>query len=227
MSGTRSRLALGIAAVALVASACSSPTPSASDPASPPASAASPSAVATPTAPAAEPGRPYDADQVLAAMRDSRRPGGVAEELQTQQIASRVADQLWTWDGAPWNTLAIGGTCAPDVCSLEVSGASEGSAGADLYTFSVDPAGGDVQLTLSDLHAYPASLDERLDGVGRSGVPAASLEGMALIGARWLPPPETGRYWLSYRSGGEEGSPGLDVLVDLPAGSVVETRQPG
>jgi hypothetical protein len=50
---------------------------------------------------------------------------------------------------------------------------------------------------------------------------------MALVGARWLPPPEAGQYWLSYRSGGEEGSPGLDVLLDAVHGVVIESRQPG
>jgi hypothetical protein len=31
---------------------------------------------------------------------------------------------------------------------------------------------------------------------------------------------------LSYRSGGEEGRQALDVVIDLPSGSVLEVRRP-
>lgn len=220
----RRPLVIGLVGAGLALAACSTPSEHTFT-AAPSAATASPAA--TSASPAVDPGRPYDAQDVLAAMRESRRPGGVADELQTEEVARQVAEQLWTWDGAPWTSVAVSGSCGPDACTLEIAGSVDGGAGADAYSFTVDPANGAVQLAASDLHGYPAGLDDQLDAIARGELPAASLEGQALLGARWLPPPETGRYWLSYRSGGEEGSPGTDVLVDLAAGTVVETREPG
>ncbi|HEX7197446.1 MAG TPA: hypothetical protein VF364_11515, partial [Candidatus Limnocylindria bacterium] len=62
-----------------------------------------PSATASPKAfDLPEAGRPFDAEAILAAMRDSRRPGGVPDEMQTDAIAAAVADAIWTIDGEPW-----------------------------------------------------------------------------------------------------------------------------
>ena len=174
-----------------------------------------------------QPGRPYSADDLLAAMRDSRRPGGVPDELETAQIASTVADEIWTWDGTPWQTISIGAGCGLEHCSLEVAGAPIGSEGVDLYSFSVDRAAGEVALTASDLHGYPTDLEPRLDAVARSGVAAGVLAGMELLAASWLPPPDAGRYRLAYRSGGEEGSPGVDVLIELATGRVISVDEVG
>jgi hypothetical protein len=171
--------------------------------------------------PEAGSGQPYDAVTVLAAMRESTRPGGVPDELETDVVAAAVAGQLWTWDGRPWQTLSLGGACGPAECSLEVAGSSDGAAGADLYSFSIDPASGEVTLELSDLHAYPAELDGELDEMARAAA-GDDLEDLALASARWLPPPDGGRYWLAYRSGGEEGAPGLDLLLDTATGAVLE-----
>ena len=48
-------------------------------------------------------------------------------------------------------------------------------------------------------------------------------DGLALVGATWLPPPETGIFRARYRSGGEEGSPGLDLLIDMLAGRILDS----
>ena len=50
---------------------------------------------------------------------------------------------------------------------------------------------------------------------------------MLLANACWLPPPDDGRFVLAYRSGGEEGSCGLDVTLDVAAGVVVEQAPVG
>jgi hypothetical protein len=170
----------------------------------------------------ASPGTPYTAADVLAAMRDSRRPGGVPDELETDALAAAIAEQLWTWDGEPWATWTVGGACGPDTCSVDVAGAPPGEAGTDLYSFEVDRGSGTLTPAGTDLHGYPPDLEARLDAVARRALDAARLEGLALVGLRWLPPPETDRYWLAYRSGGEEGSPRLDVIVDLATGDVLE-----
>jgi hypothetical protein len=173
--------------------------------------------------PIAAAGRPYDADAVLEAMRGSRRPGGVPDQLETKAIAAAVSRQVWTWDGQPWLLLSVGGACGPGSCSLDVAGSRDDTLGADLYSFSVDPASGQVDLSTSDLHAFPSLLDK---GLKQAAMAAAGdeLAGLAYIGARWLPPPDAGRYWLAYRSGGEEGAPGLDLLLDLVSGELIEMR---
>jgi hypothetical protein len=118
----------------------------------------------------------------------------------------------------------VGGACGVAECSLEVAGSTNGMAGADLYSFTVDAAAGDVALELSDLHAYPAALDAELDQMARAAA-GDELADLAFVSARWLPPPDQGRYWLAYRTGGEEGAPGLDLLLDSATGAIVERHE--
>lgn len=179
------------------------------------------------TIPLAHPGTPYAAADVLEAMRDSRRPGGVPDELETQEIAAAIAAQAWTWDGEPWETLSLGGACGPSACSMDLAGAPAGETGTDLYSFSVDPGSGAVELLATDLHGHPAGLQTLLDAAARAALEPDRLEGMELVASRWLPPPDSDRYLLAYRSGGEEGSPGLDVLLDAVSGEVLETLDTG
>lgn len=170
--------------------------------------------------------RPYDAPAVLAAMQSSRRPGGVPGELQTVAIADQLAAAVWTYDGTPWPTASASGSCGPQECTLDLSGTPEGAAGEDLYTFSVTPSDGTVRLLVSDLHGYPAELDPALDAIARRGVAAERLTGLALVGSRWLAPPRDGQFVLSYRSGGEEGSPALDITIDLASRRVLKVEKP-
>jgi hypothetical protein len=219
-----------IGATLLLVAACAVDTPAATSPEGRPSSAtasptaAPPSTAASPATPHATPGRPYDADAVLVAMRDSRRPGGVPDAVETDAVAAAVAAQLWTWNGQPWEILSVGGACGPQACSLDVAGSTEGMAGTDLYSFAVDPASGAVSLVGTDLHAHPAELEAVLDAAARAALGEEQLAGLGLVGARWLLPPETDRYWLAYRSGGEEGAPMLEVLLDLPSGDVLRTE---
>lgn len=232
-----------VAAVGLLLAACGTPVvaPSTSasaglSPSARPASVVpsptpgSPQTTASPTSSASafpEPARPYGAPDILAAMQASRRPGGIPDQLQTAPIGDAIAGQVWTYDGTPWPAVTIGGSCGPETCTLDVSGTPSGAAGEDLYTFSITPADGTVELLVADLHGYPAQLDEQLDAVAREGVDPDRLAGLSLVGARWLPPPADGQFVLSYRSGGEEGSPALDVTVDLPTRRVLRVEPPG
>ncbi|HEX2193528.1 MAG TPA: hypothetical protein VHK63_00965 [Candidatus Limnocylindria bacterium] len=172
----------------------------------------------------AHPGRPYTGAAILAAMRGSTRPGGVPADLETRAVAAAVAERVWSWDGQPWERISAGGACGPSTCTLELAGAPAGGAGADLYLFEVDPGSGRVTSEATDLHGHPGELERQLDALARDLLPQGRLEGMALASARWLPPPDTDRYWLAYRSGGEEGARAVDVLLDAAAGEIVEVR---
>lgn len=221
------------AALVVVLVACRVGGTPASSPSSPSTNTPQASSTASETAipsdprPTAQPGTPYTAADLLAAMRDSRRPGGVPDELETEAIAGAIAERTWTWDGEPWESLSVGAACGPDGCSLDLAGAPGGGAGTDLYTFGIDSLSGAVELLSTDLHGHPPGLEEVLDAAARAALDPEVLDGMALTGTRWLTPPDTDRYWLAYRSGGEEGSPGVDVLLDLASGEVLEVAEPG
>lgn len=176
------------------------------------------SAEATPLGPL--PARPYDGAAVLQAMRDSRRPGGVPSELQTDEIAAAVANELWTWNGERWPQLVVGGSCGPASCSLEVAGTPANAAGADLYVLSVDPDSAAVTVESSDLHGYPAQLDAQLQAIAQEVAPDA-IAGLHFASAQWLPA-NASQYLLAYRSGGEEGSPGVDLLIDAASRTLLE-----
>ena len=209
------RPALVLALLALTMAACGGPAPSGTTLGSGGPSASPSDATASP---AVVPGRPYDTAALLTGMRESRRPGGVPDELETDAIALAVSRVVWTWDGRPWDVLSIGGACGPTSCTLDVAGSRAGAHGSDLYSFEV--TSGSVTLISRDLHAYDLSLDERLDRVARAAAPDLTA-GLTYVGASWLPPPDIGVYRLAYRTGGEEGAPGRDLLLDLTSGRVI------
>lgn len=214
--------------IALSLAACAIPGGTGS-PAAPgsASAAASVTALPTPTPAAAvpSPGLPYDTATILIAMRESRRPGGVPDLVETDAIAGAVAAQLWTYDGMPWAVLSIGGACGSSgVCTLDVTGTAAGG-GSDLYSFRIEPEAGQAALVEQDLHGYPPELEAELDAVARAEVDPARLTGLQLVGTQWMAPPLAGRFRLAYRSGGEEGSPGLDIVVDLPTATVLEISE--
>jgi hypothetical protein len=216
---------LGLALIVLVGTACTttSPSPHAATPtaqargSAPDATASGSTESAPPSLVGIDlptPGRPFDAATLLAAMRDSRRPGGVPDQVETDAIAAALAGAIWTFDGRPWTTTAAGASCGPASCTLEVAGAAAGAHGDDLWMFAVSPMTGSVEIVSSELRSLPADLLVPLDEMARSVVADGSLAGMLLAGARWLPPPDTGVFVMSYRSGGEEGSCRIDLTLD-------------
>ena len=204
--------------VTLALASCGTPDPSSPNPTQ------SSRPVPTPSSSGAAPGRPYDGAAILQSMRESRRPDGVPAQLQTAEIAAAVANELWTWDGVAWPQLIIGGACGDATCTLEVSGAPADGAGADLYVLTIVPANAEVSVESTDLHGYPSALDAALQAAAEAAAPNA-VHGLAFVSARWLSPPDAGHYWVAYRSGGEEGSPGVDLLIDLASGDLLDQRR--
>jgi hypothetical protein len=227
---------LGVMLILLIGTGCSTAIPS-SPPATPPASAGAlesiepieppvetPTATPVPTLAAIDlpqPGHPLDPATLLGVMRSSPRPGGVPDQMETDAVAAAVAGAIWTLGGEPWTTVAAGGSCGPESCTLEVAGSRAGTPGEDLWVFAVTPATGAVEVVTAEIRSMPAELVIRLDELTRALAEAGSLDAMVLTSARWLPQPNRGLFVLSYRSGGEEGSCGIDHTVDASAPNIV------
>ena len=178
----------------------------------------------TPPLDIGEPGRPFEAADLLEAMRSSPRPGGVPDQLETEAIAAALAERIWTFSGAPWPQVVAGGSCGPEQCTLEVAGAPPGALGEDLYVFSVAPASGRVQLERAELRGLPGSLLPELEALALGVMPQDALAGLRLVSARWLAPPDDGSFVLSFRSGGEEFSCGVDVTIDARRAALTEQQ---
>jgi len=154
---------------------------------------------------AVAPGQPFDPATVLDAMRDSRRPDGVPDQLETDAIAAALAERIWTIDGQPWTTMSAGGSCGPVRCTLEISGSRAGGQGEDLWIFEVIPAGGEVAVIETNLRSVPSETADAVDRLARAADPRIDDAGLLLVSVRWLPPPDDETFELSYRSGNEEG----------------------
>ena len=172
-------------------------------------------------------GHPFDAATLLAAMRESRRPGGVPDQIETEGIAAAVAGSIWTYGGQPWSTQSVGGSCGPVTCTLEVAGAGPDAQGDDVWVFAITPGTGEVRLVTAELGSVPPEIVAELDTLARSLDEGGSLGSMLLASASWLPPPDEGRFDLSYRSGGEEGSCSIDLRLDAVHAEVVSSSSSG
>jgi hypothetical protein len=159
-------------------------------------------------------------------MRTSRRPGGVPDELETEAIASEIARQVWTFDGAPWEAMTVSGSCVTTACTLELVGTRRDADGEDLWTFAIAPDEGRVEVVTSELAATPNDLAAALDALAHRLAPEGLLDGMLLSSAKWLPPPDTGAFALAYRSGNEEGSCEVDLVLDAVGGRIVLASDP-
>ena len=229
---TASRLPAAVLVLALAGCGTTAPTPS-PGPSGVATSQATTAPAATPdpsrAAPIAltDPGRPYDAEDLLQAMRDSRRPGGVPTELQDSDIAAELAERLWTIDGEPWNAIAAGGACDASACSLELSGGTGATGGEDVWVFMINLTSGAVEVVNADLHAVPAETAVTLDRWARALDEDGLLDGLLTTAVRWLPPPAEDRFRLAYRSGDEEGSCSVDLELDAAAGRITEVTPSG
>ena len=217
----------GTLGIVLAVAACSGqPPPAASEP---PASIPASGVSGDPGNPLGlgPPGQPFDADAILAAMRDSRRPGGVPEELQTEEVAVAVAETIWTLSGEPWDAISAAGSCEAATCTLELAGGTAGSAGEDVWVLSVAPQDAEVEVVTADLHNVPSETVDALDQLARGAEGGGALADMLVASARWRPPPDEGRFVLAYRSGNEEESCSIDVELDVETEAVIEVATSG
>ena len=198
------------AILAILLTGCGAPDPSPSQPA--------------PSWAPIESGHPFDAETILAAMRESRRPGGVPDEIETPAIAAEIAETVVTFDGKAWSTVSIGGSCGPSTCTVDIGGSRPDALGEDVWAFSVEPATEQVSVIDSQLGSVPADVVELADLAVRASSLGAQVAELVIGSVSWLPPPD-GRLVLAYRSGEEEGSCRRDVSVDMTSGSVELERE--
>ncbi len=203
-------------------SALVSPTPAATESAIPTLTAAPSPEPSEAGLELPDPGQPFDAEALLEEMRTSTRPDGVSAVLQTDAVASRLADALWTVDGDAWDRTSIGGSCGSTSCTLEVAGSRDDVAGEDLWIFEIDPGTGELIVVSAELRSLPEALVADLDALARAEVADGGLDDLLLTTARWLPPPQEDSFALSYRSGGEEGSCAAELIVDARTGTIVD-----
>jgi hypothetical protein len=145
----------------------------------------------------------------------------VPDQLETDAIAAALAAATWTFDGRPWTTMAVSGSCGPESCSVELAGGRPESHGDDVWIFEVQPADASVTVTVAELRGLPNDLVPGLDELARSLLPASTLDGLLLTSARWLAPPDDGAFVLAYRGDGEEGSCVVDLTLDAVAPRII------
>lgn len=168
------------------------------------------------------PGRPYTSADILRVLRAV--PGSsLPAELDRSGVAEALAQAVWTFDGRPYLILAVEGSCGPRGCEFSVQGVPDTAdeAKLDHFIFNVDPTSFALTRVYLGLGAFPPEINPQLDAIVRAGVLPQRLEGLTYVSATWLPPPEFGRFQVTYDDGGLEGSRGLKVLVDVRVGSVI------
>jgi hypothetical protein len=169
--------------------------------------------------------QPYTAAEILAAMRASRRPGGVPDEVEVQAVAAAIADAIWTFDGRPWSTMSAGGSCGELTCTIEIVGTNAGSSGQDLWSFDVMRSDWSVSVARRELGAVPDALRDDFDRLARTLVPNGRLDGLVLGAVTWLGPTDANAFELAYRSGNEESSCSIDVVLAPLDRAILDSRE--
>lgn len=168
-----------------------------------------------------KPGQPYVSTGVDEAFANS--PAGFPAALRTEQIASAVADAIWTFDGRPYRDMFVDGSCDDGGrrCDLTITGlpvyAPDRDA-SDTWFWSVNTGSGLLTSTGTDLRGLPADLVAEADALARRLDNGGQIGDRDLLGATWLPP--EGHVALRYGHGLEEGDPTITMVVD-PAGDRV------
>lgn len=167
---------------------------------------------------------PYDADAIFAVVSSSNN---LPSELRTHALAEALAPRIWTYDGQPYRSFAVSGSCDDDGrrCDLLVEGLPGFAPDPDTmdhYQFTISVATGvlDGGGTQAGLKGFPPELVPVIDRAVRALL-GDQIGDRSLLAMSWLlPPPEDG-YLLRYGSGDEEGDQQLLVRYDRAANKVL------
>ncbi len=180
-------------------------------------------------------GRPYSANDMAAILRDAAaRPSGFAGALATPQLlatlAGVLADQVYTYDGTPYQRVTITARCdAPPVrCDLfleGVPGFTDDPHAQDGYIWTVYPATAQVTMTSHGLSGFPTALTASLDALAQSLDVDARYKDRYLLGVQWELAPPDDAYVLRYGNGLGEGDLVFLVTVDRTARRIVSIKE--
>jgi hypothetical protein len=220
-----------VAGCALAPSATFVATPKARYTNPPPTPTLSAIATAGPTGP----GRPYTPEQMSTLIRDQEAKHGIDAALQTpavvKAIANVLADTIYTYDGQPYQRVAIAGSCGepPILCNLTMTGVPRFTADPDAgdgYGWEVRPQVPLVTLTYAGLGGFPRELVDPLDTLARSLDTEGKIGDRTLKSAEWAFPPPDDAYLLCYSHNLDVENPSLEdpsvcVKVDRAARQIL------
>ncbi len=183
-------------------------------------------------------GRPYTADDMAAILRvAAARPSGFASEVGTPQLlatlASVLADQVYSYDGTPYQRVVVGARCGvpPVQCDLDLQGVPAFTDDPDVwdsYSWTIYPATAQVIMTSHGLSGFPAALTASLDALAQSLDIDGRYKDRYLMGVQWELAPPDDAYVLRYSNGLGEGDPVFLVTVDRAAKRIVSiSEMPG
>lgn len=144
------------------------------------------------------PVRPYATADIHGLFVDAG-PGFPAE-LRTEATAEALANVIWSFDGRPFRTVWLTGSCESGRC--EVSG---------IYSQPSPPY----------LRGFPPQLVDGLDRQAKALDVRGEFRDKPLLGVEWQIPPPDDAFLLRYGNGNEEQDPTIRVILARRDGRLV------
>lgn len=228
------RLLIRLLVVAVLAGpvgACS-PTSPALPTATPSAAAVKPSYTLAPPTPSLSaagspatgpPAHPYSAADIQGLFVGAG-PGFPAE-LRTAPTAEALANAIWSFDGQPFRTVWLDGSCESGRCEFSATGLPRFAASVDdvdVYTLVLDQASGIYsEPSRPSLHGFPPQLVDELDTLAKALDVQGRFKDKPLLGVEWQIPPPDDAFVLRYGDGNEELDPTVRVVLARGDGRLV------
>ena len=194
--------------------------------------AATPSGIGPSTSASIARGRPYSADTFEVILRDPANR--ITSELRQPWLAEILADEIWSWDGAPYARLRVFGSCKTRACRVEVDGVAafvkildqsgDEQPGEDSVTLTLDRVDHQVTEVHRSLPGVPASILADAEQMARSLDVDHRLAGLPLYYGTWLLPPPDDAYELLFGNGTQEGQTTVTVVVDRAARRIISIQ---
>jgi hypothetical protein len=172
------------------------------------------------------PGQPYtaaDIEPMLAAA-----PVGVAAQIRMPQVAAAIADRIWTFDGRPYQEVAIGGSCENQGCEIIVQGVPAYASTRDIqdiWLLGLDLRTGVFADNSPSLGGFPTELVPELDTLARSLDRDGTFAALPLIRTEWAIPPPAGVFVLRYGTGTQEQDVNWFVTLSTVDRSILAIRK--
>lgn len=167
--------------------------------------------------------RPYAAADIHGLFVDAG-PGFPAE-LRTEATAEALANVIWSFDGRPFRTVWLTGSCESGRCEVSATGLPHFAASVDevdVYTLVLDQASGIYsQPSPPYLRGFPPQLVDGLDRQAKALDVRGEFRDKPLLGVEWQIPPPDDAFLLRYGNGNEEQDPTIRVILARRDGRLV------